>query len=147
MEWGIKQQTNSDIYWAEDRSKEKNEGRNQKIIRNITNNKEVLNRRMKHNDNWMKSSQCYYLCSPNIYMFGIIFYYLNWFTSVDGKTERCALLLPNHRRRINDGYQHDVLAVGVWQNIHHWECTWPSSSVRTSAMVYPEGSIELRTWL
>ena len=64
-------------------------------------------------------------------MFGIIFYYLNWFTSVDGKTERCALLLPNHRRRINDGYQHDVPAVGVWQNIHHWECTWPSSSVRT----------------
>ena len=65
--------------------------------------------------------------------------------SVDGKTERCALLLPNHHHRINDGYQHDVPEVGVKQNIHHWECTWPSSSVRTSAMVYPEGSIELRT--
>ena len=34
-------------------------------------------------------------------LFGIIFYYLNLFTSVDDKTKRCALLLPNHHRRIN----------------------------------------------
>ena len=81
------------------------------------------------------------------YIYNVWYYFLlsNLFTSVDGKTEQCALISPNHRHRIKDGYQHDVPAVGVWQNIHHWECTWPSSSARTSAMVYPEGSTELRT--
>ena len=33
----------------------------------------------------MKSSQCYYFVPPILYMFGIIFYYLNLYTSVEAK--------------------------------------------------------------
>ena len=72
------------IYWAEDRSKQKKEG-TKKLCNTTKNKREEFNRRIKPNDSWMKSSQCYYFVPPILYMFGIIFYYLNLYTSVEAK--------------------------------------------------------------
>jgi len=60
--------------------------------------------------------------------------------SDDGKSEIYGLLIPNLRRTIIEGYQHNVPAVGVWYISRHWWCTLPPSSESTSAMVYRKGN-------